>query len=128
MNNKAAAIDTKKTAALLNTRTHYHKTHKPMQGRFNKSSLPLPIAVLGKLKIKPKKPPNAAGYWSLPCPFHKNGKEKHPSLNLHYINGNYRCHACGARGGDILDFYRKVTGKGFIESARDLNAWESDND
>ncbi len=90
--------------------------------KFDKNKLPCPIEVLNMLSIKVGKV-NKAGYWSLFCPFHKNGSEVHPSLNMHYHRGNYRCHACGAKGGDILKFYCEVTGKSFTEAAKELGAW-----
>jgi hypothetical protein len=90
---------------------------------FNRSALPMPIAVLTKLGIKPGKA-NQGGFWSLRCPFHKNGKELKPSLNLQQVQGYYRCHACGAKGGDILSFYMDVTGKHFVAAAYELGAWE----
>ncbi len=88
------------------------------------SYLKVPTAVtkqaLIKLGIKINKK-NAQGYFVLQCPFHKNGKEKIPSLNLHSSNGYYKCHACGIKGGSIINFYIKVTGKSFKEAVKDLN-------
>lgn len=94
-------------------------------GRFKKHKLPLPIAVLYSLNIHQGRI-NRAGYWIISCPFHKNGNEKHPSLNLHQICGNFICHACGAKGGDILSFFMQYTGNNFIDSAKLLGAWEYD--
>ena len=89
-----------------------------------KCMLPDPSTVLRKLNIVTEKV-NGAGFFILACPFHKNGKEKNPSLNLHYIEGYYLCHACGEKGGNILDFYRAVTNKGFIEAIYDLAMFRS---
>jgi DNA primase len=111
--NKAAARHAMERTAV---RTKKH-------GNFNKFSLPMPIVVLTRLGLKPKRE-NYGGYWVLRCPFHKAGQEINPSLNLHQVDGHFRCHACGIRGGDILDFYMKFTGKGFIDAACDLGAWE----
>ncbi len=104
-----------------NTSSYNKKYH----GRFKKSKLPCPIDVLSKLGIMPKRS-NSGGYWELHCPFHKNGSEKHPSLNLHAVDGHFRCHACGEYGGDVLDFYMKVTGLSFISAAKKLGAWGCD--
>jgi hypothetical protein len=93
------------------------------QGRFNRDCLPEPMAVLKLLGINPKKN-NPAGYMALCCPFHAGGQEKNPSLNLHVQDGHYRCHACGAKGGDILAFYMAVTGMKFSEAAKSLGAWD----
>lgn len=91
-------------------------------GKFDKGKLPSPIEILRMLNIKEGNV-NQAGYWSLCCPFHKNGAETHASLNMHHQRGNYRCHACGAKGGDILKFYCEVTSKSFKEAAKELGAW-----
>ena len=95
-----------------------------IQGRFNKSFLPMTIKVLDLLGIKKTGKANRGGYWVLKCPFHNHGKESHPSLNLHQVTGHYRCHACGKKGGDILDFYMEMTSKNFKEAAIELGAWE----
>jgi DNA primase len=91
--------------------------------QFNRSSLPMPIVALQRLGIKPGKA-NRGGFWILPCPFHKDGKEKNPSLHLQQVEGYYRCHACGAKGGDVLALYRAITGKSFRDAARELGAWK----
>ncbi len=79
--------------------------------------------VLNQLGIHPGKT-NSRGYWLLQCPFHKDGKELNPSFNLHHLESHYRCHACGAKGGDIIQFYRQVTGVSFKEAAIALGIWE----
>jgi DNA primase len=62
------------------------------------------------------------GEWrTASCPFHRDDK---PSLRVHLISGGFRCHACGAHGGDVLEFHRLRYGLGFIEAARQLGAWE----
>lgn len=97
--------------------------NKTAKSNFNKTKLPAPIIVLNSLGIKPSKI-NSGGYWTIHCPFHKNGAEKHPSLNLHHISGHFKCHSCDAKGGDILAFFIKITNKSFINAAKTLNAWE----
>lgn len=62
------------------------------------------------------------GEWrSALCPFHADAS---PSLRVNLSRGCWRCMACGAHGGDVLDFHRRLRGLGFIEAARDLGAWE----
>lgn len=102
---------------------HFRASKSKNKGKFNRAKLPFPVMVMFKLKISTGIP-NAAGYWKIHCPFHKNGGEKNPSLNLHQVNGNFRCHACGAKGGDILAFYMQYTGTKFIDAAKQLGAWE----
>jgi hypothetical protein len=121
--NKTAARLVHASAANLRTRAYYCSKSHSYQGRFVKNLLPTPLTVLHRLGFYSGKS-NAKGYWKLPCPFHKDGKERSPSLNLHKNSGHYRCHACGAKGGDILSFYMNVTGKTFIKAAKELGAWE----
>jgi DNA primase len=65
----------------------------------------------------------ARGEWvSIRCPAHKNGEEAHPSLRVSLRDGHFRCHACGASGGDILALHRLATGLGFRTAVRDLGA------
>lgn len=63
------------------------------------------------------------GRWrSALCPFHE---DHNPSLRLNTETGAYRCMACGARGGDVLDFHRARNGLSFTQAARDLGAWQA---
>jgi hypothetical protein len=100
------------------------RSQKIRRGRFNRALLPDPLTVLNQLGIQPGKPSHR-GYWRFCCPFHKNGNESNPSFNLHHIGGHYRCHACGAKGRDILDLYMRITGKQFIDASIALGAWEN---
>jgi DNA primase len=86
---------------------------------FHRTALRQPVQVLNILGIPPNKM-NRQGYWILRCPFHKDGNEKNPSLNVHTTDGHYRCHTCGAKGGDIVSFYMKKTDKNFIRALNDL--------
>ncbi len=122
--NKTAKRLVHALAANLRLHTYYRNNIPLSQGSFNKKFLPTPQSVLYRLGFNPKKT-NHKGYLILQCPFHKNGKEHTPSLNMHSISGHYRCHACGAKGGDILAFYRDITGKSFIDAAKELGAWEN---
>ena len=61
------------------------------------------------------------GPWrSAICPFHDDHE---PSLRVHVKSGAFRCMACDARGGDVLDFHMRRTGKSFVASAIELGAW-----
>ena len=98
-----------------------HFQHKS-QGKFNKDRLPSPMSVLNILGIKAQKT-NPAGYMAVRCPFHAGGQEKNPSLSLHAGSGHYKCHACGAKGGDVIALYRAVTGCGFIDALKKLGVY-----
>ena len=61
------------------------------------------------------------GRWrSALCCFHPDTT---PSLSVNVETGGFICHACGARGGDVLDFHRQRHGLSFVQAARDLGAW-----
>lgn len=92
---------------------------------FVRDLLPPPSVVLQRLGIVVPGKMNAGGFWLLRCPFHKEGNESNPSLNIHAIEGFYRCHACGAKGRDILAFYMALTRKDFREAIIDLGAGRS---
>jgi hypothetical protein len=62
------------------------------------------------------------GDWaSAHCPF---DEDKNPSLSVNLTHGGFLCHACGARGGDVLAFHMRLKHMDFVAAARDLNAWE----
>lgn len=61
------------------------------------------------------------GRWrSCCCPFHNDTR---PSLSVNIETGAFKCHACGARGGDLIDFHRQRHGLGFKDAAQALGAW-----
>lgn len=72
-----------------------------------------PSALLEQLNIAYE---NRGRWLQVYCPFHKDGKEAQPSLSMNSEHGYYKCHACGAKGGDIIAFYRGVTGLSFTET------------
>jgi hypothetical protein len=45
------------------------------------------------------------------------------SLAVNVETGAWLCHACGALGGDTLDYHRALSGAGFADAARGLGAW-----
>lgn len=89
-----------------------------MKKHFNKESLPTPLQYLvmrGLLQCKPR------GEWTaIKCPFHKNGTEENPSLRISLVDGHFKCHACGVKGGDILALHRLITGYDFVSTVRSL--------
>jgi hypothetical protein len=100
-------------------KSHYKKINQKTQKYINKLLLPQPLSVLTRLGITPGAP-NAKGYLKIRCPFHKNGNERHPSLDLHQTDGHFRCHACGVTGGSILAFFMKHTGKSIQQALKEL--------
>lgn len=56
------------------------------------------------------------------CPFHDDST---PSLRINSRKGCFKCMSCEAKGGDLIAFHQKLTGKPFIEACKDLGAWEN---
>ena len=88
------------------------------KNRFRKDWLPDPLEYyrthLHKLQILKN--------WAITlCPFHK---DKKPSLAVNIKEGGYYCHACGVKGGDVLDFHRKLFDMDFVTATQDLGAWD----
>jgi len=50
------------------------------------------------------------------CPFHN---ENAPSFQINIETGFYRCYGC-SNSGDIIDFYKNIENKSFIQSVLDL--------
>ena len=103
--------------------THYRRLFgppAPARGELDRGSLPMPETYLCERGLLTQR---VRGEWaSVRCPAHKGGEEAHPSLRVSLRDGHFRCHACGASGGDVLALHRLVTGLGFREAARDLGA------
>jgi len=58
------------------------------------------------------------GEWAqAPCPFHN---DRNPSLSVNITSGGFICFACGAKGGDIIDFHRKRYQLGFRLAVRQI--------
>lgn len=97
----------------------YGKPHKAdPQPRFRRDALP-PASVyyseqLG-LNLNGR-----SGWVPAICPFHDDSA---PSLSVNLNHGAFVCHACGAKGGDVLDFHRQHHGLGFKSAAQALGAW-----
>ncbi len=57
------------------------------------------------------------------CAFH-GGSD---SMRIHLPSGGFCCMAgCGARGGDVLAYHMAVLGVNFVAAARDLGAWDEE--
>lgn len=116
-------MKTKKPAVEAAGHTKNHdlmKVRKSRYGndsRFDHNSLPLPAEFyadeLGSLR--------GSGAWrQVCCCFHD---DKSPSLSVNIQTGGFKCHACGTKGGDIIDFQRLRYGQSFPEAVQVLGAW-----
>jgi hypothetical protein len=110
-------------AALSDGLEHYRRlfgTPERRRGELDRGSLPQPETYLRERALLTYW---ARGEWvSIRCPAHKNGDEAHASLRVSLRDGHFRCHACGASGGDVVALHRLVTGLGFRAAVHDLGA------
>lgn len=88
-------------------------------GRFERGRLPEPVGYFEREGLRL----SGSGTWrSTLCPFHE---DKNPSLSVNIGTGGFVCHACKARGGDVLDFHRLRYSLTFKEAAKQLGAWKA---
>lgn len=89
-----------------------------MNKNLDKKSLPTPLQYLvmrGLFQGKPR------GEWiAIKCPLHKNGCEENPSFRISLVDGHFKCHACGAKGCDVVALHRQITGCDFVSAVRSL--------
>jgi hypothetical protein len=100
---------------------HYRRLFAPSQrsrGQLDRSSLPAPARYLSEQGLLKGKP---CSEWArIRCPVHKGGDEQTASLGVSLVDGHFRCHACGAKGGDIIALHMLVTGKRFRDAVAEL--------
>lgn len=84
----------------------------------DRNSLPSPTAYLTEQGLLTGRP--RAEWVSVRCPVHKSGDETHPSMRVSLADGHFCCHACGAKGGDVIALHRLITGMGFRDAVADV--------
>jgi hypothetical protein len=101
--------------------THSAMSRKAFSNRkLIRDSLPSPAKYLNEHGMLAEAP---RGEWvSITCPAHAGGAERNPSLRVSFVNGNFKCMACGAKGGDVIALHRLITGASFMEAVLDLGA------
>jgi hypothetical protein len=86
--------------------------------RFDRPRFPDPVThfegLFGRLRF------NGAGWAQVSCCFH--GPDNEPSLSLQR-SGGFNCFACGAHGGDVLEFEHLRTGRDRRAIAQSWGAW-----
>ena len=87
--------------------------------RFNRAKLPDPVVHYGKIFGLLRF--NSAGWAQVHCCFHGPDREESLSLNR---NGGFNCFACGAKGGDLIEFEHLRTGRDRRAIAQGFGAWE----
>ena len=82
--------------------------------KFDRSLLPAPARYYAQqfpgLKI-------TSAWVDVRCCFHEDHT---PSLSINMIEGHFKCHACNAKGRDIIDFHQKLYKLGFREALKAL--------
>lgn len=96
----------------------WEKRGNPSVRRFNRNLLPSPRHYYN-LEFGTRL--DRKGWVSTRCPFHE---DKSPSLSVNLATGGYVCHACGAKGGDVLDFHMRRYGLEFLHAADELGCLE----
>lgn len=92
-----------------------------LSGQFNRNLLPPPLVYYEQQQAMFLR---GRGPWRMTrCPFHDDA---HASLSVNVENGAFVCHACQAKGGDVLAFQRLLTGQTFREAATMLGAMSHD--
>jgi DNA-directed RNA polymerase subunit RPC12/RpoP len=76
-------------------------------GSLDRGSLPAPARYLSERGLLPGK--RNREWVLIRCPSHKGGDERKPSLGVSLVDGHFRCHACGAKGGDVVGLHRLIT-------------------
>lgn len=88
-----------------------------MQLRFIREKLPTPITYYTTQFVGLK----CKSEWAkIRCCFHNDTR---PSLSISMINGHFKCHACGAKGCDVLAFHMKRYKLKFPQAVTELGAW-----
>jgi DNA primase len=70
---------------------------------------------------------NSKGWTSAECCFHQSetrGRKRSKPLRINVREGNFKCMACDARGGDVLAFVMLRDGVNFQRAAERLGAWK----
>lgn len=90
----------------------------PRRRELYRASLPTPRQYLSQHNLLVR---TSRGDWAeVRCPIHKGGNEEHPSMRISLVDGHFACHACGAKGGDIVALHMLRTGLRFPEAVCDL--------
>ena len=91
--------------------------HLASMSKFDRALLPDPLVYYEAEGLKLI----GHGRWrTTRCCFHE---DKKPSLSVNVEHGGFKCHACGAKGGDVLAFHMLRHGLAFVSAAKALGAW-----
>lgn len=88
------------------------------KSRFNRNRLPSPETFWASHGVTFK---SRKGWIITKCIFHDDHR---PSLSINTETGGFFCHACGAKGGDVVSAHQLLAGCGFVTAVKALGAWE----
>jgi hypothetical protein len=100
---------------------HYRRLFEPIKtarASLDRASLPTPLRYLADAGLLTGR--TRAEWATIRCPAHKGGDERHPSMSVSLADGHFRCHACGAKGGDLIALHRLRTGASFRQAVAEL--------
>lgn len=104
---KAASWGAKAAFRTTQNKLNLKPSNSPSQSSGLKDCLPTPYSYYKK--VFPCI--NSGREWvNVRCCFHD---DKNPSLSINLKSGGFFCHACGAKGGDLIAFHQKKFEVGF---------------
>lgn len=88
---------------------------------FNRTLLPDPVTYFENQGLT-LKGPRSAKWKTTTCNFH-GGSD---SMRVSVATGAWVCMSCGEKGGDVLAYEMKLSGKEFVDAAKALGCWVDD--
>jgi hypothetical protein len=88
---------------------------------FDRNLLPDPVAYFENQGLT-LKGPNRAKWRTTTCNFH-GGSD---SMRVNVATGAWVCMSCGEKGGDVLAYEIKDSGREFVDAAKALGCWVDD--
>ena len=88
---------------------------------FDRTLIPDPVAYFENQGLT-LKGPQSAKWKTTTCSFH-GGSD---SMRVNVATGAWVCMSCGEKGGDVLAYEIKASGREFVEAAKALGCWVDD--
>ena len=88
---------------------------------FDRTLLPDPVIYFENQGLT-LKGPRSAKWKTTTCNFH-GGSD---SMRVNVVTGSWVCMSCGEKGGDVLAYEVKNSGREFVDAAKALGSWVDD--
>jgi hypothetical protein len=88
---------------------------------FNRTLLPDPVTYFENIGLT-LKGPGSAKWKTTTCNFH-GGSD---SMRVNMTTGAWVCMSCGEKGGDVLAYEVRESGREFVDAAKALGCWVED--